>query len=59
MASIYIGEPLQAENNQQKHSLHVQIAKDKVKSKLVQKVIVTVQAVTVSAQQPTLNSFIF
>ena len=49
MASIYIGESLQAKNNQQKHILHVQIAKDKVKSKLVQKVIVTVQAVTVSA----------
>ena len=59
MASLYIGEPLQAENSQQNHSLHVQIAKDKVKSKLVQKVIVTVQAVSVSAKQPTLNSYIF
>ena len=49
MASIYIGEPLQAEKNQKKHGLHVQIAKDKAKINLVQKVIVTVQAVTVSA----------
>ena len=49
MASIYIGEPLQTKNNQQKHGLHVQIAKDKAKSNLVQRVIVTVQAVTGSA----------
>jgi len=45
----YIGEPLQAENNQKKHGLHVQIAKHNAKSNLVQKVIVTVQAITVSA----------